>query len=138
MRIASFLVPVLLLFCSAARCEGTLYAALGERAGIARIVSDLERHSLADPRIGAIFGNSNIERLHERLTAFICERTGGPCHYPGRDMHHVHRGLFLTVANFNALVEDLEQALDDNHIPFAQQNALLAILSPLQRDIVAH
>jgi hemoglobin len=40
------------------------------------------------------------------------------------------------VADFNALVEDLQLAMDDSEIPFATQNRLLAILAPMERDIV--
>ena len=39
-----------------------------------------------------------------------------------------HKGLHLTNANFNALVEDLQSAMDKCDIPFATQNRFLARL----------
>jgi hemoglobin len=47
-----------------------------------------------------------------------------------------HRDLEIRRADFNALVEVLQEAMDARGIPFATQNALLARLAPLHREIV--
>jgi hemoglobin len=51
-------------------------------------------------------------------------------------MYHAHKGLHLDTAQFDALVEDLELAMDKYDIPFRTQNRLLAILAPMERDVV--
>ncbi len=61
---------------------------------------------------------------------------GGPCTYTGRSMHDAHKGLHLTNADFNAVVEDLQKALDKESIPFATQNRFLALLAPMQHEVV--
>ena len=51
-------------------------------------------------------------------------------------MSAAHKGLHLTNADFDALVEDLQDALDAAGVPFRVQNRLLARLAPMQKDVV--
>jgi hemoglobin len=51
-------------------------------------------------------------------------------------MHDAHKGLHLTNADFNALVEDLQAGMDKAGVSFATQNRLLARLAPMNRDVV--
>jgi hemoglobin len=44
--------------------------------------------------------------------------------------------LHLTNADFNAVVEDLQSAMDNCNIPFATQNRFLARLAPYQHQVV--
>jgi len=116
---------------------GTLYDDLGERPGLTRIVDQLLVLVLADPRTREKFDNINIERLKGRLVDKLCDVAGGPCHYHGISMAGAHRGLGITDYNFNAMVEDLQTAMDRNGISSWTQNRLLARLAPMHRDIVA-
>ena len=119
-----------------ARADDSLYRAFGERDKLVRIVDDATDRWLADRRIKDTFDNLNIDRFKSRLVDQICELTGGPCHYKGRNMYLSHKGLHLDTAQFNALVEGLQDAMDDAGIPFRTQNQLLVMLAPMQRDIV--
>jgi hemoglobin len=119
-----------------ARADDALYRDLGRRANLERIVDDATARWLADARIADMFGNLNLDRFRRRLTDQLCELTGGPCRYTGRNMYLTHKGLHLGILQFNALVEDLQDAMDETGIPFATQNRLLAILAPMKRDIV--
>lgn len=116
--------------------DTTLYRAFHEQDGLVRIVDNATDRWLADDRIKDTFDNLNIARFKGRLVDQLCELLGGPCHYKGRNMYLSHKGLHLTTAHFNALVEGLQLAMDDNKIPFALQNKLLAILAPMKRDVV--
>jgi hemoglobin len=51
-------------------------------------------------------------------------------------MAAAHKGLHLTNADFNAVVEDLQDAMDQCGIGFATQNRFLAILAPYQHQVV--
>ena len=113
-----------------------LYDDLGGREGITRIINDLLDVELKDARIKHAFDDTNIDRLKGLLVQQFCELSGGPCHYKGRSMAASHKGLHLTNRDFNALVEDLQIAMDRSNIPFRIQNRLLALLAPMQRDTV--
>ena len=115
---------------------GTLYDDLGAREGITKFANLAIDISLEDPRTKDTFDNTNIVRLKRLLVDQICAISGGPCVYEGRDMKESHASKHLTNAHFNALVEDLQIAMDRSGIPFATQNKLLAILAPMQRDVV--
>jgi hemoglobin len=114
----------------------SLYLALHQRDGIERIVTDLLARSVADPRISDIFRATDMERLNRLLTEQICYISGGPCHYTGRDMKTAHTDLGLQNADMNALIENLELAMDKEKVPFRDQNRLLAKLAPMQRVVV--
>jgi hemoglobin len=91
---------------------------------------------LADPRIMDIFNESNIDRIRAELKDQFCMVAEGPCRYTGHNMAATHKGLHLTNANFNALVEDLQLAMDEQGIAFPVQNRFLARLAPMQHDVV--
>lgn len=124
------------LLAAPAFAQDTLYADMGGKAGIDRIVDKVEEIYLADPRIKDIFSESNMERLNHELKDQLCMVAGGPCTYTGHSMEAAHKGLHLTNANFNALVEDLQDAMDSCGVPFAVQNRFLARLAPMQHQVV--
>ncbi len=125
-----------LLVGSAAQADDTLYRDLGGSDGIVRLVDKAYDHILNDDRIKATFDDVAIPRVKHMISDQICALVGGPCVYKGSDMKTVHRGIHINVSQFNALVEDLEQGMDDAGVPFRTQNRLLALLAPMERDIV--
>lgn len=116
--------------------DDVLYQDLGGAAGIRRIVADLLPALQADTRINASFDGVDLENLAEKLEEQFCEISGGPCRYSGKDMQTIHEDLALNQAHFNALVEDLQSAMERNRVPSRVQNRLLARLAPMQRDVV--
>ena len=113
-----------------------LYQALGETAGITRLMDDFVNRLLTDPRIGGHFKEAKPQPLKDSLTRQICQLSGGPCQYTGPDMKTAHGEMDITKANFHALVEVLQAAMDAQGIAFSQQNRLLALLAPMQRDVI--
>lgn len=116
--------------------QDTLFADLGGQAGIDKIVEASVENYLADDRIKAVFEESNMDRVRAQFKVQFCQIAGGPCQYTGHNMVEAHRGLKLTNADFNAVVEDLQDAMDKVGIPFATQNRFLARLAPMQRHVV--
>lgn len=116
----------------------TLYHDLGERAGIQVFVNDLIDRAVVDPRIADTFKKAKLDHLKQSITDQICAVTGGPCRYEGPDMKEAHADMGLKKADFLALVDDLEQAMQAHGVPFSVQKQLLAILAPMHRDVVSH
>ncbi|WP_250474798.1 group 1 truncated hemoglobin [Caballeronia sp. GAFFF1] len=128
--------------CAFAALSGTaqagddmLYRQFGEQAGLTRIVDDLYDNVLADPRTAPYFENAPIKRIKTKLVEQFCVLLGGPCEYTGRPMRRTHEGQNIDRAAFDALVEDLQAAMDKNGVPFHAQNKLLAKLAPMYRDV---
>lgn len=120
---------------SPARAE-TLYEELGGHPGLVRIIGEMTRLNGADPRIRDQFDNVNKERLKRLLVTQVCELSGGPCQYRNLDMVKAHAHLEITMRDFNAMVENLQAAMETCGVPFRTQNRLLALLAPMSRHIV--
>lgn len=116
--------------------DDATFQGLGGKPGIARIVTTLIPLILADQRIKESFQDSDLDNLALKLKAQLCELSGGPCTYQGKDMATIHDGLDITQAQFNALTEDLQLAMERNGVPARIQNKLVAKLAPMQRSIV--
>ena len=116
--------------------DDATYQGLGGKPGIKKIVDTLVPLILADPRIKESFKDIDMKNLSMRLEEQFCALSGGPCTYQGKDMVEIHDGLNVTNAQFNALTEDLQIAMDKVGVPSRVQNKLVARLAPMQRGIV--
>lgn len=116
--------------------EKTLYERLGGRPAIEAVVDDFVGRVAKDKRINGFFARTNIPRLKRHLADQISEAAGGPYTYRGRSMKEAHRGMGVSDADFNALVEDLVATLDHFKVPKKEQGELLAVLGPMRGDIV--
>lgn len=121
---------------SAPACADTLYQQLGGEPKINALATDLVARAHADPRIRDFFDGVSDKKLAGKIAEQFCALSGGPCTYTGRSMRRAHAGLHVSEAAFNALVEDLQDAMDAQHISSAAQNRLLALLAPMARDII--
>ncbi len=137
MKLLSHLVcAALLTISSLAIADDSTYQGLGGKPGIKKIVDTLLPIVLADPRIKDSFKDSDMKNLAMRLEEQFCALSGGPCTYKGKDMVDIHDGLNITNAQFNALTEDLQVAMERSGVPSRIQNKLVAKLAPMQRGIV--
>jgi len=134
--IALALATYTLTATAAAAQPRTLYDRLGGYPAIVAVVDDFVGNVAADRRINRFFANANIGRLKARLVEQICQGTGGPCVYTGRDMRSAHAGMGIRSRDFNALVQDLGKSLNKFKVPRREQGELVAILAPFKRDIV--
>ena len=116
--------------------EKPLYERLGGKPAITAVVDDFVARVAADPRINRFFANTDIPPFKAKLVDQICEGSGGPCKYTGKDMRTAHAGMGVSDADFNALVEDLVATLDKFKVPEKEKGELLGALGPMKKDIV--
>ena len=117
----------------------SLYKRLGGREGIALVVGDFTANMAADTRVNARFKGMKppeVEKFKSNLADQICEATGGPCSYLGKDMKTTHAGMKITEEEWNATVENLVKALDKNNVSATAKQELLGALGPMKKDIV--
>jgi hemoglobin len=119
-----------------ATTEKPLYDRLGGKPAITAVVDDFTARVAADRRINHFFANSDIPSFKAKLVDQICEASGGPCKYTGKDMKTAHAGMGVSNADFDALVEDLVATLDKFKVPHKEKGELLAVLGPMRKDIV--
>ena len=114
----------------------SLYDRLGGKDAITAVVDEFVANVAADTRINAMFANADVTNLKTKLVDQICEATGGPCKYTGKNMKDAHVGMNIKEADFNALVEDLVKALDKFKVPEKEKGELLGALGGMKPDIV--
>jgi hemoglobin len=114
----------------------SLYERLGGLEAITSVVDSFVARCADDNRINSKFERTDVTRLKKMLVDQVCEATGGPCSYTGRDMRQTHDGMAVTAGEFDALVEDLVLTLGEFDVPRAEQTELLGLLAPMRGDIV--
>jgi hemoglobin len=116
--------------------NGSLYDSIGGEPVLKSVVNEFTNIVIDDDRINFTFAQSDLDKFKRLLFEQLCEITGGPCHYSGRDMRTAHAKLKIDDAEFNALAEDLYIAFEHAHVPYRLQNKVMALLAPMHRDIV--
>ena len=116
--------------------ERSLYERLGGLDAVTAVVRAVVDRQMKDDRIDQKFARTNVDRLIKEFVDFICQATGGPCTYTGRDMTEAHHDMGVTNGEFQAFVDDVVAVLGDFKVGKAEQDELLDALAPLQAEIV--
>lgn len=116
--------------------ERTLYERLGGATGVEQIVDSVLAGIEQDQRIVHHFADTDIPRFRRLLIEQFCELSGGPCKYTGASMQESHTGFKITQAHFDALVNHLIDAMQQQQVATEAQNEFLAILAPMYKDVV--
>ena len=121
--------------------EKSLYDRLGKKKAIAAVVDEFVARAAADNRINKFFAATaadpaRLKKFKGNLVDQICEASGGPCKYKGKDMKAAHMGMGISGADFTALVEDLSGALDKFMVGSHEKDQLLGALAPMKTQIV--
>ena len=119
----------------------SLYSRLGGRKAITAVVDEFVNNCATDTRINKFFADTakdpkRLAKFKGNLVDQICQASGGPCKYKGKDMKTAHKGMGITDADFGALVEDLVKALDKFKVGETEKSELLGALGPMKGDIV--
>lgn len=120
----------------------SLYERLGGVYAIATVVDDFIERLLvndtlnANPAIDAARKRVPKAGLKFHVTTLVCQVTGGPCKYTGRDMKTSHAHLNITQKEWDAMVADFRKTLDAFKVPAAEQNELVTIVGSTKAEIV--
>jgi hemoglobin len=122
--------------------EPSLYERLGGIYSIATVVDDLIDRVMNDPRLNA---NPAVNEAHHKVppagfkylvTEMVGWASGGPQKYTGRPMRESHQQLNITPKEWEAFMDDLQQALDKFSVPATEQAELKEIVNSTYGDIV--
>jgi hemoglobin len=75
--------------------------------------------------------------LKFHVTTLVCQATGGPCQYTGRDMKSSHVHLNISEKEWQGMLSDFRKALDKFDVPALEQGELVTIVNSTKTDIVA-
>ncbi|MCI0614404.1 group 1 truncated hemoglobin [bacterium] len=120
----------------------TLYDRLGGVYAIATVVDDfIERLFVndvlnANPKIKEARDRVPKAGLKYRVTALVCQVTGGPEKYTGRTMKDAHTHLNISEKEWGAMMSDFKMTLNKFMVPLKEQGELIAIVESTKKDIV--
>jgi hemoglobin len=114
----------------------SLYTRMGGAPVVRAVVGETLDRVVADHRLTRSFKDVDVERIKRLLIQQICEISGGGCHYSGDSMREVHGGHEISEAEFYGLVEILRDSLRRHDVRLRERNELLALLAPMERDVV--
>ena len=116
--------------------DKSLYDRLGGQGAIVAVVDEFTGRVAGDSRINQFFADTDVPEFKRLLVEQICEATGGPCTYSGRDMKATHAGMNISNEEFGWTGEHLVAALDKFNVPEREKNELLGAIGAMQGDIV--
>lgn len=120
----------------------SLYERLGGAYSIAAVVDRLIDVITVDPQVNS---NPLVNEAHRRVSKpglkyqvweLLCEATGGPNKYVGRDMKTAHAHLNITTEEWFMFGTDFKNVLDEFKVPAREQVELFDVLAALKDDIV--
>jgi hemoglobin len=119
--------------------DKSLYERLGGYDAIAAVSDEFIGRLATGKLLGRFvvgLSDDSKKKLRQHLVDFLCNATGGPCLYLGRDMKTVHTGLGITEADWKEAVDDLVGTLDKFKVPAREKGEVLGAVSGLKKDIV--
>ena len=120
----------------------SLYDRLGGLAPISVVVSDFIDALVSDsvlnanPAVDAARKQAPAPYLKYHVTALVCQATGGPCRYAGREMKESHAHLKITEPEWDRMVTVFKEVLAKHRVPAKEVEELLAIIGSTKADIV--
>jgi hemoglobin len=119
--------------------QDSLYKRLGGYDALAAVTDDFIGRMATDAKLGRFFvglSNDSKVRVRQHVVDFLCQATGGPCKYIGRDMVTAHTGLGITEEDWAASVKYLGETLDKFKVPAREQQDVVNAIAPLKSQIV--
>jgi hemoglobin len=126
----------------AAATKPPLYERLGGLKGISLVVDDFIDRLVVNETlnenaaINAGRKSSPAPYLKVQLAQQVCQATGGPCKYSGKDMKSSHAHLSISEKEWDVMAGEFKKSLDKFGVPAAEQNELFEIVGKTKVDIV--
>jgi hemoglobin len=119
--------------------EPTLYTRLGGYDAIAAVADDLLPRLMADPQLRRFWdhrGEDGLRREKQLLVDFLCNVSGGPLYYTGRNMRTTHRGMRISDGDWQAFGGHLGATLEHFAVPERERREVVAFVESTKGEIV--
>ncbi len=113
-----------------------LYNRLGGEREITKIVDVWVGKLEADAKVKARFVKADLPRMKKEMVLQLCDLSGGPQVYLGKDMKTAHKGMNISEGEWSAYMDDLKASLAELKVGAEERAELLVIYDPMKRDVV--
>lgn len=117
----------------------SLYERLGGYDAIAAVADNLLPRLTGDELLKRFWdhrGDDGVAREKQLLVDFLCNASGGPLMYTGRDMVTTHKGMRINEADWTNFLGHLNATFDALDLPDAERNDVLGFIGTLKEEIV--
>jgi len=117
----------------------SLYSRLGGYDAIAAVTDDFLYRLATDPQINRFFKGASSDsqrRIRQHVVELLCNTTGGPCVYTGRDLKTAHAGLGITEDDWTVAMKHLTATLDKLKVPAREKAEVLYAITSMKGTIV--
>jgi hemoglobin len=124
---------------ASAHTRDSLYRRLGGYDAIAAFVADLMPRLYNDPTLWVYWKGKSVDsrrKGEQLLVEFLCAAFGGPAFYAGPDMKSSHRGLGITLQEWDILLGHIAATFDALGVPEPERADVMAATESLKWDIV--
>ena len=114
--------------------QETLYQRLGGYDVVAAILDNWGPRVFDDPELSQFLTDINEEmgtRGRELALDLLCDLTGGPCVYTGRDVKKVHEAVGITDDHWQLVLEYMGETLDELNVGGDEKSDFIAIVAGL-------
>jgi hemoglobin len=115
----------------------TLFERLGGAPAISGVVRQFYRDVINSPILKHHFEGTDMPKLIDHQTKFLCHVLGGPADYTGQSLAVSHRHLGITPAEFDEVAEILQETLEDFDLSHADIASVMSIVASSRADIVS-
>ena len=122
--------------------ELSLFERLGGANAIAMVVDRFSDEIVKNPKLNVNpqlkewNATGQLPGLKFMRTLWICQATGGPFQYTGKDMHEAHKDLHLTSEEFDEVGTEIANALDHFNVPEREKGEVLAAIVARKAEVV--
>ena len=116
--------------------DDALFKGLGGIPGITAVVDDFTGRVGGDTRLAGRFQGADMAAFRKALVDQICETTGGPCTYTGRDMKTAHAGMGVTGEEFRLVMTHMIESLQARKVDPKIEGKVVGLLLSMKGSIV--
>jgi hemoglobin len=120
----------------------TIWDRLGGDKGVRKIVDDIVATAAEDKKVNFFrdgkvkLDAKGVDHFKQMLVELISANSGGPLKYTGKTMKDAHKGMMITDAEFDALVDVIVGVLKKHKVSAEDTAALGKVVESTRKDIV--
>jgi hemoglobin len=113
-----------------------LYERLGGRPALQAVVADIIELHFTEPLTKPLCKGVDKQRLIDHVVDFLCQASGGPERYSGRDMITAHVHLDMTDVHFMAAGEQIMRVLAKYNVPEPEVQEVMCAIIAHHDDVI--
>ncbi len=114
----------------------SLYQRIGGKAVVDAVVERFYRGVLADERINLFFSVVDMDSQRHKQKIFLAHMFGAPSGWDGRTLRAAHAHMRLDESHFDAVAENLRDALEETGVAQELIDEVLAIAASVRDDVI--